>query len=214
MKKRNQKPVTSNQKIWYEKRAKRKGYKIIAGIDEAGVGPWAGPVVAAAVVLGGFSFSARIDDSKKLTPRQRIKALQEIKKKSRIGIGIVGQRQIDDINILNAAKLAMKKAILDLDVEPDYLLIDGRIKLGGYHDSESIISGDSKSLSIACASIVAKVSRDRIMEKYAKIYKGYGFDKHKGYGTPQHIRALNKYGPCPIHRFSYKPISTLTSTLT
>ena len=195
--------------LYYEKKARRKGYKIIAGIDEAGRGPWAGPVVAAAVVLRDFSFIQRIDDSKKLTPRQRKKAFSEIKRKARIGVGIISSAEIDRINILNATKAAMEKAVSELGEYPDCLLIDGKIRVPGEYIIENITGGDGKSLSIACASIVAKVTRDNIMSNYDKLYDSYGFKKHKGYGTPQHHRALKKFGPCPIHRMSYKPVQEL-----
>jgi len=195
--------------LYYERKARRKGYNIIAGIDEAGRGPWAGPVVAAAVVLRDFSFTNRIDDSKKLTPQQRKKAFSEIKKKASLGIGIISPAEIDRVNILNATKMAMEKAVSELDKWPDCLLIDGKIRFPGGYIIENIIGGDGKSLSIACASIVAKVTRDNIMSNYDKLYDNYGFKRHKGYGTPQHHKALKKFGPCPIHRISYRPVQEL-----
>lgn len=189
----------------YEKKALKSGFKRIAGIDEAGRGPLAGPVVAACVILKDFKFQERIDDSKALSPRSRQKAYLEIIKKSYYSIGIADELLIDQINIFRAANFAMEQAVKNMPLEPDYLLIDGRMKLDLPHKRECIIKGDSKSISIACASIIAKVTRDLIMAELDKYYPIYGFKKHKGYGTKDHIDTIFKNGPSPIHRFTFSP---------
>lgn len=195
--------------LYHERKARKAGYTLIAGIDEAGRGPLAGPVVAACVILKGTNFKHRIDDSKKLTYKSRLKAFDEIREKSIFGIGIVGERTIDKINIYHATVLAMEMAVRDLRVSPECLLIDGRLRLDVPCEKICIIKGDTKSLSIASASIVAKVTRDRIMERYHKKYPHYGFKKHKGYGTKAHRDALTKYGPSPIHRTTFRPVKNL-----
>jgi len=178
----------------------------VAGIDEAGRGPLAGPVVAASIVLKTTSFIHRIDDSKLLTPRARLRAYQEILKKAWVGVGIVGEKRIDRINIYNATAEAMEKSLLDLGIKTDYLLIDGRIRLKVSCNKVNIIKGDARSLSIACASIIAKVTRDEIMCKYHRKFPDYGFLRNKGYGTKEHLRSLENIGPSPIHRKSFGPI--------
>jgi len=191
----------------YERKARKKGFRVIAGIDEAGRGPLAGPVVAASVILGKKRFKARIDDSKKLSRLQRENAFFEILKSSMISVGIVNNKEIDKINILNATRRAMKESALGLGIKLDCVLIDGNIKLDLPCHKECIIRGDSKSLSIAAASIVAKVVRDSIMMGYDKIYPQYGFRYHKGYGTKRHMASLKNFGPCPIHRESFRPVT-------
>lgn len=192
--------------LYHEKKARKAGYSFIAGLDEAGRGPLAGPVVAAALILKETCFKNRIDDSKKLTPHKRLLAFKEIRKKAWIGIGIVDEKTIDVINIFKATSCAMEKSLKNLSVKPDYLLIDGRVRVKSSCKKMNIISGDSKSLTIACASIVAKVTRDKIMVKYHKKFPEYGFSKHKGYGTKEHMRKIRKYGPSPIHRITFNPI--------
>jgi len=192
--------------LYHEKRAKRKGHRFIAGVDEAGRGPWAGPVVAASVILGKIKFVQRIDDSKRLSPGQRKKAFPEIVRSSLVGIGIVDNTKIDEINILNATRCAMEGSIMALGVSPDLLLVDGNVKIGLPLKRKNIIKGDSKSLSIAAASIVAKVVRDSYMREFDKQYPVYGFFSHKGYGTRRHRTSLKHYGPCPIHRKTFKPV--------
>ena len=195
----------------YEKELKRKGYEFVIGVDEAGRGPLAGPVVAAAVMLATFRFKNRIDDSKKISPLQREKAYLEIIDNSIFGIGIVDEKEIDSINILEASRLAMQKAIsllLDkLDDKFDYkrifVIADGNMSLNLALPCLSIVKGDSKSISIAAASIIAKVTRDRIMRLYDKIYPQYRFLKHKGYPTREHRGILKKIGRSPIHRKSF-----------
>lgn len=170
----------------------------------------AGPVVAASVILKTPLFKCKIDDSKKLTASARFVAYEEIIKKAWVGIGIVSEKVVDKINIYNATKKAMREAIGALRLKPDYLLIDGVVKFKTSCKKTYIIRGDSISLSIACASIIAKVTRDKIMEKYHKKYPQYGFLRHKGYGTREHMRCLEKYGPSPIHRTSFNPVKQLS----
>lgn len=188
----------------YEKEAYQLGYRLIAGIDEVGRGPLAGPVVAAAVILPEDVFISGLNDSKKLSSNQRDLLFDEIKEKAvAYGIGIVDHRGIDEINILRATKKAMAIAVDELSVKPDLLLIDA-LRLEEVNIPQmSYEKGDANSISIAAASIVAKVTRDRLIESMDEIYPEYGFAKNKGYGTPEHIDALRKYGPCPIHRATF-----------
>lgn len=199
--------------LLYEKKAFNKGHKIIAGVDESGRGPLAGPVVAAAVILKRYRFKNKIDDCKRLTPKARLRAYDEILEDSIYSVAIIGQNVIDHINIYNATRLAMEKAVIGLRIKPDYVLIDGRMKLLLPCKGHSIKSGDSKCLSIACASIVAKVWRDRIMVSLHKIYPKYGFINHKGYGTATHFKMLKKYGPSPMHRASFAPVKQTTGQI-
>jgi len=194
----------------FERKLINKGYDLVVGVDEAGRGPLAGPVVAAAVLLNSFDFINRIDDSKKLTPRKRKKAFFEIKNKSLYAIASVSHKQIDRINILQATILAMQKAISKLSAKLEtkklkrvFVLIDGNMRFKSDFPCQSIVGGDGKSLSIACASILAKVKRDQIMDAYHKIYPQYGFIKHKGYPTQIHRDILKKIGPAAIHRKSF-----------
>jgi ribonuclease HII len=233
-----------------EIKLRKNGYKFIAGIDEVGRGPLAGPVVACAVVillnefknklsanchpefiLESINFTKQnnnkilkqvqndkinncknfkgIRDSKQLSERQREKFYKILTHHSQIcyGVGIVSEKIIDKINILQAALLAMKKAVENLKVKPDFLLIDGKWTLENYPISQTAIpQGDKKIFSIAAASIIAKVTRDRMLVKLRQKYPQYGFEKHKGYGTKLHLKMLKKYGPCEIHRRSFKPI--------
>jgi len=179
---------------------------LIAGVDEAGRGPLAGPVVASAVILKRFDFTARVDDSKKLSPAAREKAYSEIYEKAFVGLGIVDEKVIDEINIYQATRRAMEQAIASLNVRPEYILVDGRINLATPCPHVCIVRGDSKSLSIGAASIVAKVTRDRLMREYDALYPVYGFKDHKGYPTRRHKQALTRHGPSPIHRFTYAPV--------
>ncbi len=189
--------------MYNERKLTRQGKKQIAGIDEAGRGPLAGPVVAAAVILRNFRFKNRIADSKALTRLSRERAYEEILRKAVVGIGIVGEKDIDRVNILRASLHAMELAVYDLGVDPDYLLIDGNISPELPHPKKTIIHGESHSISIACASIIAKVTRDFIMSYYDIIYPEYGFARHKGYGTRLHFLAIRRFGPSPIHRRSF-----------
>jgi ribonuclease HII len=192
-----------NSLLREEIKAAAGGYRFIAGIDEAGRGPLAGPVVAASVVLRNYDFTARIDDSKRLSSIAREHAYKEIYKKAFVGIGIVFEDIIDKVNIYQATILAMHMSVLDLDIKPDLLLIDGSIKLNIETDQTSIIRGDQKSFSIACASIIAKVARDRLLKFYDNIFPGYDFSRHKGYGTKRHINIIADKGLSPIHRQSF-----------
>lgn len=196
-------PLKPGANLNYEKIAWKKGFNVIAGIDEAGRGPLAGPVVAGAVILKTSDFNERIDDSKKLSARQRERAFYELTQKSIFAIGLVDNRAIDKINIANATIIAMKRALFNLLVKPDFILIDGILKIGVDLPCEYIKSGDAKSLSIAAASIIAKVTRDKIMIAYHKKYPAYDFFAHKGYGTHKHIYIIRKKGPCAIHRKSF-----------
>ncbi|MFH1347825.1 MAG: ribonuclease HII [Candidatus Margulisiibacteriota bacterium] len=188
-----------------ENKLREKGYSIIAGIDEVGRGPLAGPVVAAAVVLPEGTRIQGLADSKLLSAQAREKLFVKIRQKaSAIGIGIVSHKLIDKLNIGKANLLAMKIAVENLGLYPDYLLIDGkRNKLEIPLPQTGINSGDKKCSSIAAASIIAKVTRDRLMLTLHKKYPEYRFDRHKGYGTREHFLMLKKFGPCPIHRRSF-----------
>lgn len=190
--------------IEYEQNAELKGYKAICGVDEAGRGPLAGPVCAAAVILPPNTIIDGVNDSKKLTEKKR-EALFDVIKETAVSYSIAyaSVEEIENINILNATMLAMKRAVEGLDVKADYAMIDGNKMPPLDIDGETIVKGDAKSMSIACASILAKVSRDRLLYEYAKEYPQYQFDKHKGYGTAAHREAILEYGPCPYHRMSF-----------
>ncbi|MEN6321531.1 MAG: ribonuclease HII [Syntrophaceae bacterium] len=189
----------------YERRAHQHGYTVIAGIDEAGRGPLAGPVVAAAVILPTDYENPEIKDSKQLSPRKRERLYEIIKQNAlSIGFGVVETSVIDDVNILQATMLAMREAVSNLSITPDYLLIDGLHRIFVSIPQEAIVKGDSLSISVASASIIAKVSRDRIMEMYHRQFPQYNFLKNKGYGTEEHREAIKKYGHCKIHRKSFK----------
>lgn len=195
----------------YENKYFAKGYQLIAGIDEAGRGPLAGPVVAACVVLPKDVKLKYVDDSKRLNENKRLLALEEIKKYAlAIGIGISSVEDIDQINILRATKQAMTSALDALKIKPEIVLIDA-VGLDINIMSESIIKGDQLSYSIAAASIVAKTTRDLYMNEMAKLYPEYQFDQHKGYGTKKHIDAIHQYGITPIHRKTFEPIKSLMS---
>ncbi len=187
------------QKI--EKKLFDEGYKLIAGVDEAGRGPLAGPVVAAAVIFDQNTFIRGIDDSKKLNQKEREALEEEIKAKAlAYSISVVDVKSIDKSNILLASLEAMKKSIMSLSVTPDFVLIDGKFSPELPYKNSAIIKGDSKCFSIAAASILAKTFRDRLMQEYSEKYPQYKFHKHKGYPTQEHIEAILKYGPCEIHR--------------
>jgi ribonuclease HII len=186
------------------------GHSIICGIDEAGRGPWAGPVSAAAVILDPNNIPQGLNDSKKLNEAKREALYPQIIACSDAGIGLVSAQEIDEINILQATYLAMQRAIANLKTKPTLALIDGNRAPKLFCATQTIIGGDAKSLSIAAASIIAKVTRDRIMCELDKAYPAYGFARHKGYGTAAHAAALAQYGPCTEHRRSFKPIAKLT----
>jgi len=201
----------------FECHARQCGYRMIAGIDEAGRGPLAGPVVAAAVILPPDYRHPEINDSKQLTPGKRERLHEVIKADAlAVGIGVVEPSVIDRMNILQATLMAMRDAVLDLSLSPDYLLIDGKNRIDIRMPQETIIRGDARSISVAAASIIAKVSRDRIMEIYHRQFPQYNFLKNKGYGTGEHREAIRRCGPCKIHRLSFavKPsVSSQTSLL-
>ncbi len=181
--------------------------KTPAGVDEAGRGPLAGPVVAAAVILPEGPALKGIDDSKKLSHTRRKKMLDQITQSAvSFAIGIVEPQEIDEINILRASLLAMEISVKNLDTRPDFLLIDGNLKTSLLIPQETIIKGDSRCCSIAAASIIAKVTRDSIMEEYDELYPEYNFRKHKGYPTKEHLEAIRKFGPCPIHRRTFRGV--------
>jgi ribonuclease HII len=176
----------------------------ICGVDEVGRGPFAGPVMAGAVILPKDLMILYLNDSKKLSPKKREIVYQEIKEKAlSYGIGVVSPGRIDEINILQATFEAMKLAVEDLDMVPDLLLIDAITIPDLPIRQIGIVKGDTKSASIAAASILAKVTRDRMMDEYAELYPEYGFEQNKGYGTKKHREAIIKYGQCPIHRRTY-----------
>ncbi len=185
------------------------GHTIICGIDEAGRGPWAGPVVASAVILDRKNIPQGLNDSKKLNEAKREALFEPIMISSQVGIGIVSAAEIDEINILQATFLAMQRAFDQLKTRPDLALIDGNKSPRINCKTQTIIGGDAKSLSIAAASIIAKVTRDRIMHQQDLIYPLYEFARHKGYGTAAHAAALAVHGPCAEHRKSFKPIALI-----
>lgn len=192
----------------------KQGFPYVAGVDEAGRGPLAGPVVAACVVIDkNFKIdSAELElvaDSKKLSPKKRELLFKIIKEKAlAVEIGVVNNKVIDKINILQATFLAMKNAISRLTIEPDYLLVDGNIKVPGVKQKQTtIINGDAKIFVIAAASIIAKVSRDWLISAEDKKYPQYEFARHKGYGTKIHLEKIKEFGPCPIHRLSFAPFN-------
>lgn len=192
-------------KLWeIEKSLKEKGYNYIAGVDEAGRGPLAGPVYAAAVILPDDAEITGINDSKKLSPKKREELYDKITEIAiSYSIFSVDEKEIDEINILNATHKAMNGAVNNLDKEPDYVIIDGNSIKGMEIPHETVVKGDAKSISIAAASILAKVARDRYIDKMGEEYPEYGFEKHKGYGTKAHTDAILKYGVCPIHRRTF-----------
>ena len=188
-----------------ENELRKKGYNYICGIDEAGRGPLAGPVVVASVIMPADSMIEGVNDSKKISEKKREKIYDQILEEAiSYGVAIIGQDEIDEINILNATKKGLTVSLQELSQKPDLILVDalnGIDTLGIPYDS--IIKGDAKCYSIAAASIVAKVTRDRIMREWDKVYPEYGFEKHKGYGTAAHIAAIRENGICPIHRRSF-----------
>lgn len=190
--------------LMFEKTAISNGYKNVAGIDEAGRGPLAGPVMAAAVILPAGLTIIGVDDSKKLTPYKREKLFDIIMAQAlTVGVGIISPAEIDRINILQATRRAMLSAVQQLSPQPDYLLIDGISAIDSSVPQKTIKKGDSLSLSIAAASIIAKVTRDRLMIEMDAKYPGYGFAGHKGYGSAVHMESIRKLGPSPIHRMTF-----------
>ncbi|MFW6334137.1 MAG: ribonuclease HII, partial [Desulfosalsimonas sp.] len=191
----------------FEDRAQDGGYRVVAGVDEVGRGPLAGPVVSAAVILPDDFSATGVSDSKRLSLKARQRLYGEIYAGARsVGIGIVDPVEIDRINIFQASLVSMAIAVKNLAPKPDFLLIDGQHPIDMDISQQTIVRGDSRSISIAAASIVAKVTRDRIMERYCYEYPEYGFSGHKGYPTKKHFAAINDHGCCPIHRRSFKGV--------
>lgn len=195
-----------SQRLQFENSAKADGFELIAGVDEAGRGPLAGPVVAAAVILPNDFSLFEVNDSKKISEKKREKLANEICSQCDVGVGIVTAFGIDEVNIRNASLEAMRKAVFSLEKKPDYLLIDGNAKINCGISEETIVKGDSRSISIGAASIIAKVLRDQIMKEYSREYPQYLFEKHKGYPTKKHKELIAEYGLSPFHRktFNYK----------
>lgn len=199
--------------IW-EESLRQKGFSKVAGVDEAGRGPLAGPVVAAACILPQGAFIESLNDSKQLSAEQRERLFEEVVSLKGIffGLGSASVSEIDRYNILRATLLAMRRAVLALKIQPDYLLIDGNRGPKFSVPVETIVAGDAKSVSIAAASILAKVTRDRLMEEIDQKFPLYGFKRHKGYGTEEHRQAIMTHGPCPVHRKSFDPIKTMLAS--
>lgn len=190
----------------FEDKLHADGFQAIAGIDEAGRGPLAGPVVAACVILQPGTVILGLNDSKKLSASKRDALFDQIQTNAlSYGIGTASAKEIDTINIYQAAKQAMLRALADMTLEPDYLLVDA-MTLPVLTAQESLIKGDARSNSVAAASILAKVTRDRQMKELDQCYPGYGFAEHKGYGTALHLQAIEKLGPCPEHRMTFAPL--------
>lgn len=197
----------------YERRIRALGYEIVCGLDEAGRGPLAGPVVAAACVIPEGIYFEGIDDSKKLTAEKREAIFQKIRENPEIdwGVGIVDAYIIDQVNILRATLQAMMVAVAQLKKQPGYLLVDGKQVPDLAIASEAIVDGDNLVQSIMAAAIVAKCTRDNLMAGYDEKWPEYGFKQHKGYGTKMHLQALQKHGLCPIHRRSFEPVKSMAA---
>jgi len=197
----------------YESELREQGYALIAGVDESGRGPLAGPVVAAAVILPGRVELYGLDDSKKLSAAKRETLALQIKKSALAwAVNLTTVSEIEWVNIHWASLLAMKRAVFNLDRVPQYLLVDGRTHIPDLQlPQEALVGGDGESASVAAASILAKVTRDHLMQVYHHIYPEYGFDSHKGYPTAVHLEKLSYFGPCPIHRSGFLPVRKLLS---
>jgi len=203
-------PTTGGPTEEFEVEARCRGYRLIAGLDEAGRGPLAGPVVAAAVVLPRRCSLAGLDDSKQVGEPDRVRLFAEIVRRAMgIGVGSASEAEIDCLNILEATRLAMRRALQALPILPDFLLLDALTIPGLSVPQRPIIKGDGLSCSIAAASIIAKVTRDRLMIEYHRWYPQYNFADHKGYSTPEHLRLLRQHGPCAIHRCTFAPVQHL-----
>jgi len=202
------KKAKAEDKLFFEKELWGKGYKLVAGVDEAGRGPLAGPVVAACVIFPEDIDISGIDDSKKLTSKKREELYKKIKESALdFGVGIVKEKEIDKLNILRASLKAMHKAVSGLKNTPHFILIDGNQKIPDLKLPQlPVVKGDSLSLSCAAASIIAKVERDNLMRKFHRKYPQFSFDRNKGYSSKVHLEALQKCGPCKIHRRSFKRV--------
>lgn len=197
-------PELEQSTLFFESMARRQGYQAIAGIDEAGRGPLAGPVVAAAVILPEYFELPGLNDSKQLSEKKRNELYPLIHEQAiSVGIGVSRADEVDQINILQATLKGMNRAVARLSVSPDFLLVDGITPVPTLIEQKTLKKGDSRSLSIAAASVVAKVVRDRIMVVYDRLFPEYGFAGHKGYGSQKHREAVAKYGPCVCHRRSF-----------
>ncbi|MFU8768396.1 MAG: ribonuclease HII [Desulfotignum sp.] len=191
-----------------EHAVRQKGYSRIAGIDEAGRGPLAGPVVSAAVILPADFFCPGITDSKKLSEKKRRHFFPRIMSGAlAVGVGVCNHKEIDQINILQASLLSMKRAVDNLDPAPDFLLVDGQFPVSMDICQQAVVKGDTRSISIAAASIIAKVTRDRIMITLDQVFPAYGFIRHKGYPTAAHRQAILDHGPCPAHRRTFTGVA-------
>jgi ribonuclease HII len=200
-------PAAEEHPLQFERRLHRQGYQVVAGVDEAGRGPLAGPVLAAAVVLPEYFELPGLTDSKKLSPAARERLFPLIRQQAlAVGIGLASSAEIDQLNILQATLQAMLRAVNRLSPDPDYLLIDGITPLPHALPQQTLKKGDSRSLSIAAASVIAKVVRDRLMVHYDCRFPGYGFAGHKGYGSAAHRQAIAHLGPCPIHRVTFRGV--------
>jgi ribonuclease HII len=208
VKTKREKKTKSEDKLFYEKELWSKGYKLVAGVDEVGRGPLAGPVVAACVVLPADMNLPEVDDSKKLSPKKREELYKEIKNKALdFGIGVVREKEIDKLNIFRASLKAMHKAVSSLKNRPDFILIDGNQKIPELRLPQlPVVKGDSLSLSCAAASIIAKVERDNWMRKIHRKYPQFSFDQNKGYSSKKHLEALKNFGPCKVHRRSFRRV--------
>ena len=196
----------------FEERLLAGGLRLVAGVDEAGRGPLAGPVVAAAVILDPMSIPAGLDDSKKLSASRRLELEHEIRRVALAwAVADASVQEIDRLNILRATFLAMERAVQALTHQPEHVLVDGRDFPFQGRAGSALIKGDGISASVAAASILAKQSRDRQLESAARRWPGYGFEQHKGYGTARHLQALRELGPCPLHRRSFAPVSACLS---
>ncbi len=190
--------------LFHERQVRSRGFQVIAGIDEAGRGPLAGPVVAAAVILPEHCLIKGVNDSKKLSPPMRDRLYDEIMAQAiSVGVGMGSPGLIDRINILQATRHAMREALFQMTTQPDYILIDGITTIDTTTPQKTIKKGDSLSISIAAASIIAKVSRDRLMRELDGVHPGYGFSGHKGYGSASHLDAIRRLGPSPVHRLTF-----------
>ncbi len=193
-----------------ERGLRRAGYRYVAGVDEAGRGPLAGPVVAAAVVLDGRSRIPGLQDSKRLSPRQREEVAEAIRRKAvSWAVAQATVEEVDRLNVLHASRLAMRRAVEQLSVRPSVVLVDGGWGLVTDLPQRVVVGGDGTVACIAAASVLAKVERDRIMVELDRAYPGYGFAQHKGYACPAHLEALRRLGPSPVHRRSFAPVRTL-----
>jgi ribonuclease HII len=200
-------PVDEGPTDRYERRAKRHGARLVAGVDEAGRGPLAGPVVVAAVIFPDRRYPDGLNDSKKLTLLQRERLYEAILKRATVSIAVASRARIDRMNILRASLWAMSRAVAGLPERPDHVLVDGNMEPPGLACAcETVIGGDALCVSIAAASIVAKVTRDRLMTAVGRAFPDYGFEQHMGYSTPAHFAALKAHGPCPHHRQSFAPV--------